>query len=174
MNPLFANLTPLILENIEDQLANNDVSSDEEMFDFLLEELGLSAEQAEAAIALRPQYQVTLFLTGQGPLHLACTVEFSPASKTLAPNGELTFDQVLDLYRLLLESRPGKLLKLAFDGAAGIEDGRLFGTYVDTSRPGTTFEVYDFDRNAFQDGHWLGETPEQTRAAIENPVFIDR
>lgn len=83
MNPIFANLTPEILSNVEDQLSNNEVSCDEEMVDFFMEELGLSLEQAEAAAAMRPQYLQLIFLTGQGPLHEANGLVFCPTTKSI-------------------------------------------------------------------------------------------
>lgn len=56
MNPIFSNLTAAVLNNIDDQLANNEVSTDEELWDFFIEELDMTAEQADAAVALRSQY----------------------------------------------------------------------------------------------------------------------
>jgi len=49
MNLIFNNLTQQILENIEDQLANNEVSTNEELWDFFVEELEMTAEQADGA-----------------------------------------------------------------------------------------------------------------------------
>lgn len=83
MNAIFASLTPEILSNVEDQLSNNEVSCDEEMVDFFIEELGLSLEQAEAAVALRSQYLQMIFLAGQGPLHEASGLVFCPATKSV-------------------------------------------------------------------------------------------
>ncbi|PWU32076.1 hypothetical protein DK254_00720 [Pseudomonas sp. RW407] len=83
MNPIFANLTPATLSHIEDQLSNNEVSPDEEMVDFFIEELGLTLEQAEAAVALRSQYLQLIFLPGQGPLHEADGLVFCPATKSV-------------------------------------------------------------------------------------------
>lgn len=83
MNPIFANLSPETLSSIEDQLSNNEVSCDEEMVDFFIEELGLSLEQAEAAVALRSQYLQMIFLAGQGPLHVVDGLVFCPATKSV-------------------------------------------------------------------------------------------
>ncbi|VXC23804.1 conserved hypothetical protein [Pseudomonas sp. 8Z] len=173
MNPLFTNLTPLTLENIEDQLANNDASSDEEMFDFLLEELDLTAEQAEAVIALRPQYIGRVFLSGNSPLYQDSTVYFDPAVG-ISLSGRLTEYQLLEVYRLLLKSRPGKRLQLANSLCAGLNSkGQLYWTTYDPAHPKAVYEVYSFDKLQFDDGHWQGETLEQTTAAIQRPVFID-
>lgn len=83
MNAIFASLTPEILSSVEDQLSNNEVSCDEEMVDFFIEELSLSLEQAEAAVALRSQYLQTIFLAGQGPLHEAKGLAFCPTTKSV-------------------------------------------------------------------------------------------
>jgi len=69
MNPIFNTLTVATLDNIEDQLANNEVSTNEELWDFFIEELGLTAEQADAAVALHPRYLGQIFLIGQSPLY---------------------------------------------------------------------------------------------------------
>ncbi|QIQ70802.1 hypothetical protein [Pseudomonas coronafaciens] len=42
MNPVFKTLTKAILENVEDQLANNEDAHDGELWDFMVDELGLS------------------------------------------------------------------------------------------------------------------------------------
>ncbi|WP_228022228.1 MULTISPECIES: hypothetical protein [Pseudomonas] len=81
MNPIFNNLTTAILDNIEDQLANNEVSTDEEMWDFFIEELDLTAEQADVAVALRPHYLGQIFLVGQSPLFQEKPVSFDPRDK---------------------------------------------------------------------------------------------
>jgi len=81
MNPVFSNLTTAVLNNIEDQLANNDVSTNEELWDFFIEELDMTAEQADAAVALRPKYLGQIFLTGHSPLFRTDTVSFDPNDK---------------------------------------------------------------------------------------------
>ncbi|ETK24122.1 MULTISPECIES: hypothetical protein [Pseudomonas] len=81
MNPVFSNLTTAVLNNIEDQLANNDVSTNEELWDFFIEELDMTAEQADAAVALRPKYLGQIFLTGHSPLFRNDTVSFDPNDK---------------------------------------------------------------------------------------------
>lgn len=86
MNPIFNNLNTVILDNIEDQLANNEVSTDEEMWDFFIEELDLTAEQADAAVALRPRYMGQIFLVGQSPLYQDNPVSFDPKDKVFKPH----------------------------------------------------------------------------------------
>ena len=86
MNPIFNTLTVATLDNIEDQLANNEVSTNEELWDFFIEELGLTAEQADAAIALRPRYLGQIFLIGQSPLYQDNPVSFDPEAKVFKPH----------------------------------------------------------------------------------------
>lgn len=172
MNPLFQSLSAITLDNLEDQLANNEDASDEELFDFFLEELDLTAEQAEAAIALRPQYMGRLFLNGNSPLYQETPVHIDPAGG-LACHGLLTAHQILTIYRMLLDSRPGKRLKLNNHECAGLNsDGHLYWTPYNP-QPGALFEVYSFNQRQFEDGHWQGETLEETTAAILRPEFID-
>ena len=173
MNPLFHSLNAITLDNLEDQLANNDEASDEELFDFFLEELDLSAEQAEAAIALRPQYMGRSFLSGNSPLYQNTPVYVDPAVG-LNFQGQLTEHQVLEIYGMLLASRPGKRLKLNDHECAGLNsEGQLYWTTYDPARPGAVYEVYGFEHRQFEEGHWQGETLEQTAAAMQRPVFID-
>lgn len=82
MNPLFSNLSEQTLSNIEDQLSNNDSSSSEELVDFFIEELGLSSEQAEAAVELRSQYLIHIFPLGQEPLRQTAGRVFDPSTRT--------------------------------------------------------------------------------------------
>lgn len=82
MNPIFSNLSKQTLANIEDQLSNNEVSTDEELVDLFIDELELTLDQAEAAIRLRDQYRIQIFLAGHGPLHQQDSVAFDPVTRT--------------------------------------------------------------------------------------------
>ncbi|QCI14095.1 hypothetical protein E6B08_23325 [Pseudomonas putida] len=82
MNPIFSNLSKQTLANIEDQLSNNEVSTDEELVDLFIEEMELTLDQAEAAIRLRDQYRIQIFLAGHGPLHQQDSVAFDPVTRT--------------------------------------------------------------------------------------------
>ncbi|MFJ3119613.1 hypothetical protein ACIPI6_24065 [Pseudomonas protegens] len=93
MNPIFNNLTAKTLDNIDDHLANNQVSTDEELWDLFIEELDLTAEQADAAVALRPQYWVRIFLKGHSPLFQKNAVWFDPNDKTFKSDDPLTTEQ---------------------------------------------------------------------------------
>lgn len=173
MNPLLHPLSASTLDNIEDQLANSDEASDEELFDFFLEELDLSAEQAEAAIALRELYMGRTFLRGQSPLFQDTPVYVDPAFG-LSFNGQLAKQQVLDIYLMLLRSHPGKRLRLDDHNCAGLNSaGQLYWAPYDVANPAAIYEVYSFDHRLFTDGHWEGETLEQTSATIQRPVFLD-
>lgn len=172
MNPLFQSLPTITLGNLEDQLANNEDASDEELFDFFLEELDLSAEQAEAAIALRPQYMGQVFLNGNSPLYQETPVYIDPAIG-LTFHGLLTEHQILTIYRMLLASRPGKRLKLNDHECVGLNsNGHLYWTPYNPP-PRALYEVFSFNQRQFEDGHWQGETLEQTTAAIQRPKFVD-
>lgn len=46
-------------EAVEDQLSNNDVSSDEEMRELFITEIGLTAEDADEVMALRPEFLIS-------------------------------------------------------------------------------------------------------------------
>ncbi|OLU25523.1 hypothetical protein BVH03_17905 [Pseudomonas sp. PA15(2017)] len=173
MNPLFKHLSADTLSALENQLTIIDDTSDEELFDFLLEELDLSAEQAEAAIALRPQYMGRLFLNGNSPLYQDTPVYVDPAAGFIF-HGQLTEYQILTIYRMLLASRHGTRLKLNAHECAGLNnDGQLYWTPYNSLQPGTVYEVYGFEHRQFEDGHWQGETLAQTTAAIQHPEFID-
>ncbi|HDS1775780.1 TPA: hypothetical protein QEM49_000239 [Pseudomonas putida] len=49
MNTIFSNLSKQTLANIEDQVSNNEVSTDEEPVDLFIEALKLTLDQTEAA-----------------------------------------------------------------------------------------------------------------------------
>lgn len=82
MNAIFKSLTKQALANIEDQLSNNEVSTDGELIDFFIEALELTLEQAEAAVRLRDQYRMQIFLEGHGPLHQQQAQVFDPITQS--------------------------------------------------------------------------------------------
>ncbi|MBY9312588.1 hypothetical protein DZ943_032580, partial [Pseudomonas aeruginosa] len=55
----------------------------DELIDLFIEELSLTLEQAEAAVALRDQYLCQVFLNGQGPLHQDDGLSFDPHTKSV-------------------------------------------------------------------------------------------
>lgn len=76
MNGIFKSLSKQALTNIENQLSNNEVSTDGELIDFFIEALELTLEQAEFAVSLRDQYQ------GHGPLHQQEAQVFDPITQS--------------------------------------------------------------------------------------------
>ena len=90
MNPIFNHLTAKTLDNIDDHLANNQVSTDEELWDLFIEDLDLTAEQADAAVELRAQYWVRTFLKRHSPLFQEIAVWFDPNDKSFKSDAPLT------------------------------------------------------------------------------------
>lgn len=172
MNPVLKTLTLPVLAEIETLLARSS-SVDEDLWDLLVDDLGLTAEQADAAVTLRPRY-TTGIPTNGGCLLLQKLTLVSDAPEAKLPHHKhLNYDQLLDTYRTLLQDRPGQLLKLGTHWAAGLNtQGRLYCTPVDPDGARTMFEVFDFDREAFVEDHWQCETPAQTQSAVLNPEFI--
>jgi hypothetical protein len=172
MNPVFKTLTLPVLAEIETLLAKSS-SVDEDLWDLLVDELGLTAEQADAAVTLRPNYTMGIPTNGRCLLLQKLTLTGDALKAKPASQKHLNFDQLLDAYRTLLQDRPGQLLKLGTHWAAGLNtQGRLYCTAVDPNSARTMFEVFDFDREAFVKDHWQCETPEQTQSAVVNPEFI--
>ncbi|MEE4220280.1 hypothetical protein V2I93_04085 [Pseudomonas viridiflava] len=173
MNPVFRPLAQRILDNIEDQLVNHDEAHDGELWDLMVEELGLNADQADAAVALLPLYRGRLYQAGQSPLYQSNSISLAPLPGELIADEPLSFDQILAAYRTLLLGRPGQRLKLGAHWAAGLNaQGDLYCTQLDPHDESAMFEVFHFDPEAFFDGHWQCETVEQTRSAVFTPVFI--
>ncbi len=87
---------------------------------------------------------------------------------------KMTFKEVLEKYRQLLQANPGKALLIADGHAAVMEGGEVYGAPL--KRDGTLeFDsLYDFDANAFltEEGHWDGDSAEQMEARILFPTFI--
>ncbi|WP_353980915.1 hypothetical protein [Salinicola endophyticus] len=67
-NPaVFADLSEQQLFNIEDVLSNDEVSSDEELVDYFIEE-GIPADAAKEAVAYRDRYLLNIYKAGHGPI----------------------------------------------------------------------------------------------------------
>lgn len=78
MNPIFANLTQETLATVEDWFTNLDEASDWDLTQDLID-LGLSAAQANAALALRIKYLTKIFKPGHSPLFKGeNTLSFNP------------------------------------------------------------------------------------------------
>jgi hypothetical protein len=78
MNPIFNNLAHETLLTIDDWLTNLDEATTEDLTqDFI--DLGLTTEQANAALALRTKYLIKTFKSGHSPLFKGDnTISFNP------------------------------------------------------------------------------------------------
>jgi hypothetical protein len=86
----------------------------------------------------------------------------------------LTYNEVLAAYRELLEQNPGKALVIGEGNVALLLDDYLVCCPLEINGTFNVDDAYQFDHSAFidEEGGWDGEG-EQTRKAIENPVFIE-
>lgn len=87
----------------------------------------------------------------------------------------MTYDQVIDHYRTLLEANPGKALHIGNENYAFIDpEGNLLGI-CDPKDGVDLAEAFDLDRSAYNSclGGWDGETCVDTRAHIKTPSFVD-
>lgn len=93
----------------------------------------------------------------------------------MAMNEVMQFKQVLEVYRQLLESNPGKALLIGAGLVAILENGCVVGAAIGLNGAPEVNCAYDFDPRAYHsaDGHWDGETPAQLQESINTPVFLD-
>ncbi len=86
MDPILAALPASLLRLVEDQLSNNDASSDDEPLDHFISD-GLTEEQARQALTYRDQYFVNLLLDGFTPIHKGSeALRFNPYSRQFEPD----------------------------------------------------------------------------------------
>ena len=86
MDPILAALPASLLRLVEDQLSNNDVSSDDEPLDHFISD-GLTEEQARQGLTYRDQYFVNLLLDGFTPIHKGSeALRFNPYSRQFEPD----------------------------------------------------------------------------------------
>ncbi|NMX54201.1 hypothetical protein [Pseudomonas veronii] len=87
---------------------------------------------------------------------------------------KMTFKEVLEKYRQLLQAHPGKDLIIADGNAAVMEGGEVYGAPLKLDGTLEFDSLYDFDANAFlaDEGRWDGESSEQLQARILFPAFI--
>jgi len=86
MDPILAALPASLLRLVEDQLSNNDVSSDDEPLDHFISD-GLTEEQARQALTYPDQCFVNLLLDGFTPIHKGSeALRFNPYSRQFEPD----------------------------------------------------------------------------------------
>jgi len=86
----------------------------------------------------------------------------------------MTFKEVLEKYRQLLQANPGKALLIADGHAAVMEGGEVYGAPLKLDGTLEFDSLYDFDANAFltEEGRWDGDSAEQMETRIQFPTFI--
>ncbi|MBV6791563.1 hypothetical protein [Xanthomonas euvesicatoria] len=86
MDPILASLPPMLLALVEGQLSNDEVSSDEEMFDHFVAN-GLTEEQARQALTYRDRYLNNLYLEGFTPItSVEAALHFNPCTRQFEPD----------------------------------------------------------------------------------------
>lgn len=85
MDTILSSVPESLLRFIEDQLSNNEASSDEELLD-LLTGNGLTEEQARQALTYRSQYLTYIYLDGFTPIRKADQApRFNPRTRQFEP-----------------------------------------------------------------------------------------
>ena len=85
MDPILASLPTSLRRLVEDQLSDNEVSSNEELLDHFISD-GLTEEQARQAQTFRDQYLANLHLDGFRPiLQGSEALRFNPYSRQFEP-----------------------------------------------------------------------------------------
>lgn len=86
MDSLLAALPESLLVFVEDQLSNNDVSSDEELQEHFIA-CGLSEEQARHALTYRDRYRRDIYLQGFTPIRTPdAALRFNPHTRDFEPD----------------------------------------------------------------------------------------
>ena len=89
----------------------------------------------------------------------------------------MTFQELMNEYRRILEANPGKALLIGSDTAAVLMDGHLFGCHCSAVNGLSIGEAFDFDASAWDDeaGCWDCDDTGgiETLDAINNPVLVD-
>lgn len=88
----------------------------------------------------------------------------------------LSYSDVIERYRRLLEANPGKGLLICWGGnVALLQDGEVIGAPLRRDGKPEMESSYEFEAEAFNEelGCWLDDTPAQTLSRIENPTFVD-
>ena len=86
-----------------------------------------------------------------------------------------TYHETLEAYRQHLTRNPGKALDTG-SGIVALLDytGDVYGAIFEAAR-GQIDRccAFDFDERTFRDGHWEGQSLEETLATIREPRLID-
>ncbi|HHG5367074.1 TPA: hypothetical protein ACPWM7_003993 [Pseudomonas aeruginosa] len=86
MDPILAALPPSLLKLIEGSLSNDEVSSDEEMLGYFIDN-GLTEEQAQQALTYRDQYLNNIYLDGFTPITAVDEpLHFNPHTRQFEPD----------------------------------------------------------------------------------------
>lgn len=85
MDPILTSLPPELLDYVEVQLSNDEVSSDEEMLDYFVAN-GLTEEQARQALTYRDKYLNNIYLNGFTPITAVDeALRFNPYTRQFEP-----------------------------------------------------------------------------------------
>ena len=85
MDTILTSLPVSLLRLVEDQLSNDEVSSDEELLDYFISN-GLTEVQARQALTYRNQYLINIYLDGFSPiLKGAQALRYNPYSRQYEP-----------------------------------------------------------------------------------------
>lgn len=86
MDPILAALPPSLLKLVEGSLSNDEVSSDEEMLGYFIDN-GLTEEQARQALTYRDRYLNNIYLDGFTPITAAdAPLRFNPHTRQFEPD----------------------------------------------------------------------------------------
>lgn len=86
MDPILAALPASLLKLVEGSLSNDEVSSDEEMLGYFIDN-GLTEEQARQALTYRDQYLNNIYLDGFTPITAVDEARhFNPHTRQFEPD----------------------------------------------------------------------------------------
>lgn len=87
----------------------------------------------------------------------------------------MTYKEVLDHYKSVLEKNPGKALVIGNGNYAFLENGNLFGCQDTLDGKPSASDSYDFDSSAFieDEGRWDDDTAENLINQINAPVLVE-
>jgi hypothetical protein len=85
-----------------------------------------------------------------------------------------TFQETMEAYREHLTRNPGKALDTGSGIVAMLEySGDVYGTFITPKGQVDRNCAFDFDQRTFQDGHWEGQSVDETVASVVSPRLID-